>query len=135
VPVNEFLELMVMVLNPTVPGEIVSDGRERLMLKAGITPEALTRKLCETMGAAAKVMLSPGCEAMIVQVPAATKVAVHVEAADATVQTEVVVDAKLTANPEVAVAASVIGVPATWVPGLLKVMVCVGSGARMLIIS
>jgi hypothetical protein len=43
----------------------------------------------------------------MVQVPAITKIAVFPE----TVQTEVVVDVKLTANPELAVAFKVSGVP------------------------
>lgn len=42
-----------------------------------------------------------------------------------TIQTEVVVEVKLTARLELAVAASVSGVPAVCVPGLAKVMVCV----------
>jgi hypothetical protein len=58
--------------------------------------------------------------ASIVHVPAVRKVATLFE----TVQTLVVVEAKATVRPELAVAESVSGVPTTWGPGLLKVMVC-----------
>jgi len=54
------------------------------------------------------------------QVPAAMNVAV----APLTAQTLVVVDAKETLRPELAVAESVSGVPTICVPGLVKVMVC-----------
>jgi hypothetical protein len=47
------------------------------------------------------------------------------------VQTPVVVEAKLTARPEVAVAESVSGVPTVCAPGLAKVMVCAVSGAAL----
>ncbi len=65
-------------------------------------------------------MLFPACVARIVQVPAATKVAV----VPLTVQTPVVVEAKETCSPEVAVAANESGVPTLCVPGLLNVIVC-----------
>jgi len=55
----------------------------------------------------------------MVQVPAARNVAVVLE----TVQMLVVVEAKLTAKPELAVAESARGVPTVWGPGLEKVMV------------
>ena len=65
-------------------------------------------------------MLLPAWLASMVQVPAATNVAVVPE----TVQTLVVADVKATARPELAVAESVSGVPTVCVPGLAKVMVC-----------
>jgi hypothetical protein len=55
----------------------------------------------------------------MVHVPTVTNVAV----APATVQTLAVVEAKLTARPEVAVAVSVSGVPTVCAPGLAKAMV------------
>ena len=55
----------------------------------------------------------PACVASIVQVPAAKNVAV----VPLTVQTVAVVDAKLTVNPELAVAVSVSGVPTVCVAG------------------
>src|ERR1700691_2255178 len=101
------------------------------MVSPGVTLVALTKKLCETGGAGAKVALSPGWVAVMLQVPASR----NVMFAPDTVQTLVVVDAKATVKPEVAVAVSVNGVPTTCVPGLLKVMVCVGSGARIAMVS
>ena len=62
----------------------------------------------------------PACDAVIEQVPAAIKVAV----VPLTVQMLVVVEAKETAKPELAVAESVSCVPTVCVPGLAKVMVC-----------
>jgi hypothetical protein len=59
----------------------------------------LTAKLCET-AAANPYWLFPACDALIVQVPTSTRVTVLPE----TVQTGVVVDAKLTGSPELAVA-------------------------------
>ena len=56
----------------------------------------------------------------MVQVPALTNVAVL----PLTVQMVVVLEAKLTVNPELAVAESVSGVPTVCVPGVLKVIVC-----------
>jgi len=56
----------------------------------------------------------------MVHVPVAKKLAVVPE----TVQTLVVVEAKLTAKPELAVAESARGVPMVWVLGAAKVMVC-----------
>jgi hypothetical protein len=79
----------------------------------------MTGKLCETGIAAAYVAL-PGCEAVIEQVPAMRNIAV----VPLTVQTLVVVEVKLTGNPEVAVATSVSGVPTVCEPGLAKVIVC-----------
>ena len=65
-------------------------------------------------------MALPGCVALIVQVPAATSVTVEPD----TVQTAVVADAKLTANPEEAVALTVNGgVPSVWFESAPKVMV------------
>jgi hypothetical protein len=56
----------------------------------------------------------------MVQVPIATIVAAVPE----TVQMEVVVEVKLTAKLELAVAESVSGVPTFWTPRGAKVMVC-----------
>jgi hypothetical protein len=56
----------------------------------------------------------------MVQVPEAINVAVVPE----TVQILVVVEEKVTAKPDVAVAESVSGVPTVWVPGVGKLMVC-----------
>jgi hypothetical protein len=55
-----------------------------------------------------------------VQVPAAINVAVVLE----TVQMLAVVDVKVTAKPELAVAESDNGIPTVCVPGFVKVMVC-----------
>jgi hypothetical protein len=79
----------------------------------------LTLKLCETAVAAAYVEL-PACVACMVQVPEVIKVAVVLE----TVQTLEVVEAKLTARPELAEAESVSGVPTVCAAGAVKVMVC-----------
>ena len=97
-------------------------------MKVGLWPVGLTVKFCVTEEAAAYVLLSPGCEATIVQVLAETKVTV----VPLTVHTAVVVEVRLTGRLELAVAVSVSGVPTTWVPGLLKVMSCVASGGRIL---
>jgi hypothetical protein len=59
----------------------------------------------------------------MVQVPVAIKVAVAPFVPEV-VQMLVVWEAKLTANPELAVADSVSGVPTVCVPGLLNVIVC-----------
>ncbi len=64
-----------------------------------------TVKLCVTVGAGAYVTPSPGWLAWIVQVPAEISVAVEPE----TVQTEGVVEVKLTGRPELAVAVNAIG--------------------------
>jgi nitrous oxidase accessory protein NosD len=60
-------------------------------------------------------------------VPAETKVAVVL----ATVQMEVVVDAKVTGRPEVDVAERVRGVPTVWAAMGLKVMVCAVRGFEL----
>ena len=65
-------------------------------------------------------MLFPACDATIVHVPAATNVAVLAF----TVQTLVVLDEKLTANPELALALKVNGVPTFCAAIELKVMFC-----------
>ncbi len=66
-------------------------------------------------------MVLPAWEAVIVHVPVVTNVAVEPE----TVQTDIVVEAKLTPKPELAEAVSVRGVPTFWVAIGPKVMVCV----------
>jgi hypothetical protein len=53
----------------------------------------------------------------------------NVAAVPLTVQTVCVVDAKLTASPELAVAVSVSGVPTVCAAGCAKVIVCAVSGA------
>ncbi len=63
----------------------------------------------------------PGCEAVMLQVPAPINVAMEPE----TVQTAGVVEAKLTARFEVALAVSVRGVPTVWAAIALNVIVCV----------
>lgn len=131
VPANELTELTVSCVTPTVPDWIVSVGSEKSRVNDGSSPVGLTMKLRVTGAAAAKVTLSPGCVAVMVHRPEVTNVVVVPE----TVHTDEVDEVNITAKPEVAVAESVRGVPRTWVPGLLKVMVWVGSGARTLIVS
>jgi hypothetical protein len=114
---------------------MVSEDSVKLRLIAGIWPVGLTVNVCDTGGAAANVALSPGCVAVMVQVPALTNAAVHVDPDCATVQTEVVPEAKLTAKPEVADAVNVSGVPTTCVPGFANVMVWVGSAESTAIVS
>ena len=66
-------------------------------------------------------MALPAWLALMVQVPGATRVSVL----PLTVQMPVVVEVKLTARPELAVAASAGGaVPTVWLPGEVNVMVC-----------
>ena len=66
----------------------------------------------------------------MMQVPTATSVSV----VPLTVQVLGVVDAKLTAKPELAVAASAGGaVPRVWLPGDVKVMVCAVNGAAAIV--
>lgn len=78
----------------------------KLLITGAVSTADVTVKLCVT-GVAAAYVLLPACEAVIEQVPAAIKVAV----VPLTVQTVCVVEAKLTAKPEVAVAVSVSVVP------------------------
>ena len=79
----------------------------------------------DTGVAAAKPRL-PAWLAVTVQVPTATSVSV----VPLTVQTPVVVDAKLTTKPELALAARGAGaVPRVWLPGGVNVMVCAINGA------
>jgi len=79
----------------------------------------VTVKLLVT-GVAALYTLLPGCEATIVQVPAASKVAVLPE----TVQILVVKELKLTLRPELAVALNATVVPLAWLAGATNVIVC-----------
>ena len=53
VPANEFWELTVNWVIPTVPGWTDSVDSEKLKVKFGISPAGLTMKLCKTDGAAA----------------------------------------------------------------------------------
>ena len=79
----------------------------------------VTWKLWFTGGAAAQSVF-PACVAWIVQVPPLTSVTVPLE----TVQTGSVVEAKLTASPEDAVAFSLNGaLPNTWFESAAKVIV------------
>src|SRR3569623_159681 len=70
---------------------------------------------------AVRQVLLPAWSALMVQVPAVTKVSAPPEVI---VHTPVVLDEKLTVSPEVEVADSVGVVPKICAPGLLKVMVC-----------
>ena len=70
VPVKLFCEVSVICANPTVPGSMVSEGSETFKFMAGTWPAGLTVKDTGTGKAAAKYWLSPGCEAMMVQVVA-----------------------------------------------------------------
>ena len=71
--------------------------------------------------AAARYAPFPAWLALMLQVPTATSVSVL----PLTVQTLGVVDAKLTAKPELAVATSAGGVvPSVWLPGEVKLMLC-----------
>ena len=65
-------------------------------------------------------MLLPAWFASMVQVPELRNVTVAPE----TVHTLGVVEVNVTVRPLVDVAESVTGVPAVWVPGLAKVIVC-----------
>jgi len=79
----------------------------------------VTVKCWVTEGAAAKLVL-PACEAWIEHVPGLTSVRVVPD----TVQTDKVVDVKVTARPEDAVALSVKGaVPYAWLERAPNVMV------------
>ena len=88
-------------------------------LKVMVCAPMVTAKLCNTGAAAAQAEL-PACLTSMVQLPVATNEAVAPE----TVQIEVVSETKVTAKPELAVAASVSGVPTVWALGALKVLVC-----------
>jgi hypothetical protein len=107
-----------IVLLPLLPAATVRLVGEAESAKAG-TGAAFTVKLCWTIVAGAYVVL-PDCVASIVHSPGVRNVAVVME----TVQTLNVVEAKLTARPEVAVATSPSGVPTVWAPGFVKVIVC-----------
>ena len=73
--------------------------------------------------------MSPAWLAVAEQVPALSSVSVL----PLTVQTAGVMEAKLTARPEVAVAANgAAAVPRVWLPGAVKLMVCANSPAAML---
>jgi hypothetical protein len=89
------------------------------VIVCGNSPTAFTVKLCVTGVAAAYVAL-PACVAWMVHAPAARKVAV----VPLTVHAPVVCELKLTVSPELAVAASVSGVPTVCVPGFANVIVC-----------
>ena len=65
-------------------------------------------------------MVLPAWLAWMVQVPPDRNVVALLE----TVQTPVVVEAKLASKPELAVAESAKGVPTVCAPGLAKLMVC-----------
>jgi hypothetical protein len=63
----------------------------------------------------------PAWSALIVQVPAATKVSAPPEVIE---QTRVVAELKLTARPDVAIALKDNDVPNVWGPGFMNVIVC-----------
>ena len=99
-----------------VPGEV----------KLSVCEACDSVKLLVTDVAAAKAPL-PAWLAVTLQVPAETSVSVL----PLTVQTGAVVDANDTDRPELALADRVnVGVVSTWLPGVLKLMVCAtGAGA------
>lgn len=78
-------------VKPTVPGSKVSEESDRPRFMAGISPGGLTVKDTVTGGAAAKYWLSPGCEAVMVQVLAEVTLA-NVTVDPETVQTDGVLD-------------------------------------------
>ncbi len=90
-----------------------------MALNVIVWPCAFTTKLCATAGAAAYVAF-PGCEAVIVQVPSATNVALVPD----TVHTLAVDEAKLTAKAELVVALKVNGVPTVCAAIAANVIVC-----------
>ena len=99
------------------------------MIACVVSGAAATANVRETLAAGAKTEL-PGWLASMVQLPTATSVSV----VPLTVQMLVVVYAKLTARPELAVAASAGGaVPSVWLPGEVKVMVCAINGAAAIV--
>jgi hypothetical protein len=103
---------------PTVNGA-VPKGRSASDPKAMVWLPGVTWKL-RFAGVAAAQLVLPPCAAWMVQGPAATSVTV----APDTVQTDGVVEAKLTAKPEDAVAPTVNGaVPKGWFESAPKVMV------------
>jgi hypothetical protein len=110
-------ELAVAANVRGVPTVCVAGVAKVIVCAAGVA--ASTVKLLVT-GAAAAYVLLPACEAVIEQVPTAKNVTV----VPLTVQTVCVVDEKLTARPEVAVAANVRDVPTVCVAGAAKVIVC-----------
>jgi hypothetical protein len=89
---------------------------------------AATVKDCATVDAAAYAPL-PDWSASMVQVPAVTKVSAPPLVI---VHTPVVLELKVTARPELAVAVNVGDVPKFCVPGLLKVIVCAALGVTLL---
>ena len=96
-----------------LPGEV------KVMVCA-VSGAATTWKTCDTVGAARYALL-PAWLALMLQLPTATNVSVL----PLTVHTLGVVEAKLTARPELALATSAGGmVPRVWLPGEAKVMVC-----------
>lgn len=111
-PVKLFCEVTEIWVNPTVPGSMVSEGSETLRFIAGVWPAGLTVKETVTGKAAAKYRLSPGCEAVMVQVLAEVTLA-KVATEPLTVHTDGVLDEYMIGNPEVVVAVSVNVVPPT----------------------
>ena len=103
-------------------------GDVKVMVCA-INGAAAIVKTRDTVAAAAKLLL-PAWLASTMQVPTATSVSV----VPLTVQVLGVVDARLTARPELALADSGAGaVPRVWLPGEVKVMVCAINGAAAIV--
>jgi hypothetical protein len=104
------------------------------MVMFGLCPVGLTAKVCVNGTAAAKVRLSPGCEAVMVQ--ALTEVTLaNVTFAPLTVQTVEEPEVYVTGSPELAVAVRVsvvvvVELDPICVPGFGQVMVCSGSVDR-----
>jgi hypothetical protein len=115
----------VRVTEPAVsnwlPGEV----------KVMVCERCATVKLLATDVAAAYVAL-PAWLAVTVQVPAETSVSVL----PLTVHTALVLEAKPTARPEVAVAERLtVPAPSTWLPGEVKVIVCGVAATVMLLVT
>jgi hypothetical protein len=117
-PLKPFMRVTVTASLPVVPSNTVSAGAAVLSVK----PSTRTLKDCVTEVAGLLVAL-PDCEAMRVQVPADSSVAV----APVTVHTDGVEDVYVTGKPELAVPVKVSDDPAAWLEMALKVMVC-GAG-------
>ena len=113
------LELALAINAAGVVPRVWLPGELKVMVCA-VSGAATTWKVCDTVGAPRYALL-PAWLALMEQLPTATSVSVL----PLTVQTLGVVEAKLTASPELAVAASAGGVvPSVWLPGEAKLMVC-----------
>jgi hypothetical protein len=127
VPANPFAAITVIPSVAELPPEQktkmqVGGVTVRLALLGDSVNEGLARteKVCTT-GLAAAYLALPDCEATIVHEPGAISVAVAPE----TVQTAVVLEAKLTASPELADALRLALPPTVWVAMAANVIVWV----------